>query len=317
MLLSLLKRSMLPGIAVLSIVFATAAAPGPREGYQPVPGGKVWFRIYGEEKPRPALIALHGGPGASHLCFEALAPLADERPVILYDQLGCGKSDHPADVSLWTIDRYVEELDQLIKGLRLRKVILLGHSWGSMLAFEYMTRKHPDNVTSLILAGACFSASRWLADQRAYLREFPAAMQEIVRKAEATGNFESREYQDVMDAYYRKHLCRLDPWPECLQEAMRGLNPDVYVHMWGPSEFTATGTLKGYERTSRLRELRLPVLFTCGEYDEASPATTRYYSSLLPGSKVVEFPGASHCHIFERPSGYVAAVRAFLRESER
>jgi proline iminopeptidase len=310
-------RVLLATCIVLVVAASFSAADGPREGYVQVPGGKVWYRLSGAGKSRPALIALHGGPGASHLCFEALDPLSDERPVLLYDQLGSGRSDRPKDGSLWTIERFVEELDQIIRGLGLRKVSLLGHSWGSILAFEYMLRKHPQNVTSLIFAGPCFSTSRWISDQRAYLREFPAAMQEVVRKAEAAGQFESKDYQDVMDAYYRRHLCRMDPWPACLQEAMRNLNPDVYVHMWGPSEFTATGTLKGYEKVPRLAEIKLPVLFTCGEFDEASPATTRYYSSMLPGSKVVVFPGASHCHIFEKPAEYVSALRSFLRGVER
>jgi proline iminopeptidase len=269
--------------------------------------------MVGQGKSAPALIALHGGPGASHLCFEALDPLSDERPVVIYDQLGCGKSDRPDDVSLWTIERYVDELDQLIKGLGLKKVSLLGPSWGSMLALEYMLRKHPSNVTSLILAGPCFSASRWLEDQRIYLREVPKPMQESVAKAEATGQFESRDYQEAMEAYYHRHLYRLEPWPECLTQAMAALNPSVYVHMWGPSEFTATGTLKGYEKADRLKEIRVPVLFTCGEYDEAPPETTRYYSSLLPGSRVAVIQGASHCHIFEKPAEYVAVVRAFLK----
>jgi proline iminopeptidase len=146
-----------PLLALRIVLFGIALAHGDaeaaatsREGYLPVPGGKVCYRLSGADQTKPALIALHGGPGASHLCFEVLEPLANERPVVLYDQLGGGKSDHPKDLSLWTIERSVEELDQIIKGLGFKRVYLLGHSWGSIVVFEYVIRKHPANVAGLI-----------------------------------------------------------------------------------------------------------------------------------------------------------------------
>lgn len=291
--------------------------PAPaREGYLTVPGGRVWYRIVGRDQTRPALIALHGGPGASHLCFDMLDPLGDERPVVIYDQLGCGKSDHPSDTSLWTIERAVAELDQVIKGLNFKHVHLLGHSWGTIMAFEFMLQKRPPNIAGLILSGPCFSASRWLQDGRANVATLPPKMQTAVREAEASGKFESADYQQAMEAYYHRYLCRLDPWPECLTTAIANVNATIYNQMWGPSEFTATGTLKGYEKAHLLGALRVPVLFTCGEFDEAPPATTRYYSSLIPGSEVAVFPGASHCHLFEQPEPFVAAVRAFLRKAD-
>jgi proline iminopeptidase len=272
--------------------------------------------LAGADKTAPALIALHGGPGASHLCFEFLDPLADQRPVVIYDQLGCGKSDHPNDLSLWTIERAVEELDQLIKGLGFKKVHLLGHSWGCILAFEYMLRKQPNQVVGLVLAGPCMSASRWIEDGHTNLTSLSERMQKAVRAAEASQKFDGTEYQEAMDAYYHRYLCRLDPWPSCLKEAIDSVNTTIYNYMWGPSEFTATGTLKGYEKADRLKEIKVPTLFTCGEFDEASPATTRYYSSLLPGSEVVVFQGASHCHLFEQPDKYVSTLRAFLIKAE-
>ena len=301
---------------VSSLAESPNQAPS-REGFLPVTGGKIWYRLRGGDKAKPALIALHGGPGASHLCFEFLDALADERPVVIYDQLGCGQSDHPDNLSLWTMERAVDELDQVIGGLGFRKVFILGHSWGSMMAFEYMVRKQPKNVAGLILAGPCMSASRWLKDGQTNVATLPERLQRAVQQAEATKQFASAEYQEAMDVYYHRYLCRADPWPDCLKTAIQNVNTTIYTYMWGPSEFTATGTLKGYERAEHLKEIKVPTLFTCGEFDEALPSTTRYYASLVPGAKVAVFKGAGHCHLFEQPAEYVSVLRAFLGKAER
>lgn len=285
-----------------------------RESFVDVPGGKVWYRLSGEGKPGTPLIALHGGPGAGHSCLAVLEQLSDERPVVLYDQLGGGKSDSPADKSLWTVDRFVKELAAVRAGLGLNQVHILGHSWGTMLAAEYVLTQRPSGVTSLILSGPCFSTQRWIADQRAYLKQFPAEMQRVVEEAEAAGKYDSPEYQKAADEFYRRHFCRVDPWPACLKDPV---NMDVYGYMWGPSEFSATGTLKDFDCTSRVHEIKAPVLFTCGRYDEASPDTTAYYQSLIPGSRMTVIEDASHMHMNEKPEEYVRVVREFLREVEK
>jgi len=114
----------------------------------------------GADGKKIPLLLLHGGPGASHDYLEPLEPLSDERPVIFYDQLGCSNSDRPDDQSLWTIERFVEELEQVRETLQLREVHILGQSWGTMLGVEYMLMKKPHGVTSLILSGPCLSAAR-------------------------------------------------------------------------------------------------------------------------------------------------------------
>jgi len=285
-----------------------------REGFVQVPGGKVWYRISGEGTSGTPLIALHGGPGADHSCLAVLEQLSDERPVVLYDQLGGGKSDRPKDKSLWTVERFVKELAAVRAGLQLNQAHILGHSWGTMLAAEYMLTARPSGVRSLILSGPCFSSQKWIADQRAYLKQFPEAAQKIVNDAEAAGKYDSPAYQKAVDEFYRRHFCRIDPWPVCLKNPV---NMDVYGYMWGPSEFTAIGTLKDFDCTARVHEIKAPVLFTCGRYDEASPQTTAYYQSLIPGSKMVVIDDASHMHMTERPAEYVRVVREFLREVER
>jgi len=283
-----------------------------QEGHIPVPGGNIWYGIVGADRKGVPLVVVHGGPGAPHDYLEPLAALADDRPIVFYDQLGCGNSDKPDDLSLWTIERFVEELAQLRAALDLARVHLLGQSWGSALVIDYMLTRQPAGIAGLVLSGPLASASRWIADQQAHLRALPEEAQAAVRKAEASGDFESAEYQAAMMQFYRRHVCRLERWPECLDRAFQKLAYPVYLKMWGPSEFSVSGTLKRYDRVDALKDIRVPVLFTCGEHDEATPRTTRLYQRHLPGSAIAVFPGASHEHHLEQPEHYLSAVRDFL-----
>ncbi|HSQ03095.1 MAG TPA: proline iminopeptidase-family hydrolase [Burkholderiales bacterium] len=288
-----------------------------RDGYVSVTGGRIWYGIVGADKSGVPLVILHGGPGAPHDYLEPLAALADERPVIFYDQLGCGNSDKPDDASLWVVERFVEELGQLRTALTLTKVHLLGQSWGAALATEYMLVKQPEGVISLVLSGPLLSASRWIEDQKAYVRQLPEEAQEAIRNAEVSGNFQSTDYQNAMMIFYRRHLCRLDPWPDCLNRAFEKLSYPVYTQMWGPSEFTVTGTLKNFERLDALERITAPTLLTCGEFDEAAPSSVRHYQRHLPGSEVVVIEGASHTHHLEKPDAFLKAVRDFLSRAEK
>ncbi|MGE5397675.1 MAG: alpha/beta fold hydrolase, partial [Chitinophagales bacterium] len=141
-------------------------------GYIKVNGGNVWYKIVGADKPGVPVLVLHGGPGCPSISLQALEGLADERPVILYDQLGCGNSDRPIDNSLWTVERYVEEVGQVREALGLDKVHIVGASWGSMLGAEYMFTK-PEGVVSLVFSGPALSAERFAAGARSYIPELP------------------------------------------------------------------------------------------------------------------------------------------------
>ena len=286
------------------------------EGKVPVHGGNVWYRIAGREKAGVPVLMVHGGPGAPHDYLEPLAALADERPVVFYDQLGCGNSDRPDDQALWTTARFVEELAAVRAALGLREVHILGQSWGTMLAVEYMLAKKPGGVRSLVLTAPFLSAPLWIADQRAYLAAMPAAVRQVVAEAEAKGDYESPAYQEAVMAFYRKHLCLLDPWPEAVQRTFAKMGMQVYLSMFGPSEFTATGSLKDADLVGRLGEITVPALFTCGSQDEATPATTRLYQRALPGAELAVFADTSHQHHLEKLDEYLAAVRSFLARAE-
>jgi proline iminopeptidase len=244
-----------------------------------------------------------------------LAALADERPVIFYDQLGAGRSDKPTDVTLWRVERFVQELSELRRALGLKQVHILGHSWGTMLAVDYMVTK-PAGVRSLILASPSLSMSRWAKDAETLKRTLPQSVQDAIARNEAAGSFDSAEYQSAMMEYYKRYLCRRDPWPEDVNKTLEELGQSVYRTMCGPSEFTATGSLRTYERGEQLRTLNLPVLFTAGRYDEARPATTEYYRSLVPGARSRILENSGHLTMEDEPEAYVQAVRAFLHEVE-
>jgi proline iminopeptidase len=172
-------------------------------------------------------------------------------------------------------------------------------------------------VVSLVLSGPLLSTSRWIDDQKAYIAELPKETREIIFKCEDAGEFSSPQYEDAMMAYYKIHVCRLNPWPECLNRSFEKLNYSIYRYMWGPSEFTVTGILKNYERVDRLQDIAVPVLFTCGFYDEAPPATTKFYQKNLPGSEIYIFEDASHEHHLEKSKEYLQVVRNFLRRAEK
>lgn len=287
-----------------------------REGFVKVPGGKVFHRTVGEDAPGIPLLVLHGGPGIPHDYLEPLEALGRERPVVFYDQLGCGASDWPDDLSLYTLPRFVDELALVREALGLERAHLLGQSWGAMLAVEYCLELRPAGIASLVLSGPCLDSRRFAADQREHLTRMPGPVREAIQLAEATGDFAAEAYQEAIGAYYAKHVCMLDPWPECLNRAIEKMNMTVYGHMWGPSEFTCTGTLREHGRQEELGGLRLPVLFTCGSQDEATPSTVAGYQALVPGAELCVLENASHSHHLEQPEAYLKTVSAFLRRAE-
>lgn len=285
-----------------------------REGYVSVPGGRVWYRLWGEGTGGIPLVVLHGGPGGTHfLLEEALHVLADERPVVFYDQLGSGNSDRPEDPSLWKTERFVEELACVLQALGLKEVHLLGHSWGTMLAASYVLDCRPSGVRSIIFSSPCLSAERWKQDADLLLAKLPREIQSVLAKHEEEGTTDSEEYEAAVKVYYARHVCKLEQQSPAAAASRAGSNKDVYMTMWGPSEFCPTGNLKTYDCTSRLHEIAVPSLFLCGRDDEASPESTAYYSSLVPEAKLHVFGNSSHSAYREEPEEYVRVVREYLK----
>jgi proline iminopeptidase len=286
------------------------------EGRIPFHGYETWWRSVGpQDGDAVPLLCLHGGPGANWLHMKPYEALADERRVVFYDQLGAGHSDHPTDSTLWRTDRFVQELAAVRKALGLERVHLLGTSWGTMLATDYMLT-HPTGVQSLILASPALSIPIWIRDADSLKSALPDSIQEMITRHEKDGTYDAPDYQNAMMYYYRLHVARKLPWSPDIDSTFAQLGQSVYMAMCGPSEFTITGSLKDYDRTSRLKEIHVPTLFTAGRYDEATPRATAYYQSLLPGSKMVIFENSAHLTMQDEPEHYVQVIRDFLHEVE-
>lgn len=285
-----------------------------KEGFIKVPGGNVWYKVVGNGKKTP-LMMLHGGPGFPSNSLQTLDVLAKDRKVIFYDQLGCGKSHRPSNKSLWKLSRFVSELNMIKKILGLSEVILLGHSWGSMLATEY-TLKYPNEIIALILSGTFLSVPRWIEDANKLKKKLPIKIRNIINKYEKEGTTDAKEYKKATLEFYKRYLCRIYPYPKPLQEEHEAAGLDVYNTMWGPTEFNCTGNLKGYDLTKRLHEIKIPVLLLCGRYDEATPETVSYFASLFPNAKMHVFEKSAHMSYLEERNNYTKTVEKFLIEIE-
>jgi proline iminopeptidase len=245
------------------------------EGYLEVDGGRIWYRSVGEGGI--PLLCLHGGPGFTHYYLEPLEALADRRQVIFYDQLGCGRSDRPADQALWTVGRFVQELAQVRSALGLTRLHLFGSSWGGMLAMQYVLDRRPE-LDSLILCGSPASMTRWVSDCTELLSAQPAEVRQVIREHEAAGFTACPEYQAAILGFYREHVCRVSPRPASLERSFAEAGYEVYPTMKGPSEFTVTGTLKTWDVMDRLGEIGA----TAGPGRMRRGVSTRHHDQLVP-----------------------------------
>jgi proline iminopeptidase len=309
-------RGALAALLAFAVCVQCTAQKRADEGFIAVEGGRIWYHRVGAGQGTP-LVLLHGGPGSCSYYLKPLLALSADRPVIIYDQLGCGKSDRPTDTTLFTVDRYVRELQTLRDSLGLREIHLLGHSWGAMLAEAYMST-HPTGVRSLILSSPLVTTAQWEHDADSLLRALPDTTRAAIARHEADHTTSSPEYVSATQAYYALYLSRTPLRPTADGDSIRaGFGRQVYEYMWGPSEFTSTGTLKHFDATQWLRDVKVPTLFIAGEFDEATPSSTRNFSRLVPGAEFVMIPGSGHVTIKDNPDALLAAIRGFLRKVEQ
>jgi L-proline amide hydrolase len=281
--------------------------------------GWTWYRVEGDlgaDGPVP-LVILHGGPGVAHDYVEPIASLASTagRPCVLYDQIGCGRSQHVPDapVDFWSVDLFRRELTALVEHLGIAgRYHVLGQSWGGMLGLEHAL-EHSAGLRALVVANSPASLELWVSEANRLRALLPRDVQDILTRHEAAGTTDSEEYEQAVMVYYERHLCRI-PFPDGLQRSFAQLaqDPTVYHTMNGPSEFHVIGTLKGWDITPRLGDVRVPVLVISGEHDEATPAVVRPMVEALPDARWELIEGASHCTHLERPARFLELVEAFL-----
>ena len=288
-----------------------------REGKVEVTGGRIYYKIVGADKKKIPLLVLNGGPGGAHEYLEPLEALANERPVIFFDPLGCGNSDKPKKKSLWTLERFADEITMVRRALGLRKVHILGHSYGTTLGLEYMLEVKPRGVVSVVLSSPILSVKLFLADAKRNISRMPKRERRLLQESMTAGRFINKKAKKAYDIYEKRHIVGLDPLPGYFKRAMKKFGGQVYKHMWGDEEILVTGTLKDFERESRLKEIRVPVLLTAGQYDECSPRTAARFKRRIPGSQIAIFKNTTHMHILEKPEEYLRTVRAFLNRVEK
>ncbi|WP_206880020.1 proline iminopeptidase-family hydrolase [Alicyclobacillus mali] len=288
------------------------------QGFIQVPGGRVSYWIYGENTLGIPLLCIHGGPGMPHDYLEPLIGLAEDRPIIFYDQSGCGASDPIADVTKLTVSYFVEELEAVRRELGLREIHLLGHSWGGWLALEY-TVTYKTRIRSLTICGSPASAEDFVLGCGELRCQLPRWMQEEILECEQLGDFQSPSYVAVTHEFYRRHFCRLEPWPEPVKRAMENLNLDIYLHMWGPSEFgPVNGVLRDWSIEGRIGSICIPSFVACGVWDEARPKyMCKLCASLSGPAEFHVFENSSHLPFWEDHDAFLRALRVFLHKYDR
>jgi proline-specific peptidase len=290
------------------------------EGLLDLRDGRVWYRREVASTADPEampLLILHGGPGAASYYVEPLAEgLAEHRPTIVFDQLGCGRSDQPDDPSLWTLDRACAEVDDVRAALGLGHCHLLGQSWGGWLAIEYLCRG-TSGVDRVVLASTSSSMPQFGAEARRLIGEMEPEHRDPLLRGLADGNHDDPAFVEASMEFYRRHVCRLDPWPEAFLRTAEELDGNqVYLTMNGPNEFTLTGTLRDWDRTPDLGRIDRPVLLTCGRFDEITPRCSETILAGIPDGRLRVFEASAHCAHLEEPEAYAEAVEAFLAGGE-
>lgn len=290
-----------------------------------VEGGAVWVRVNGVIGPKTEhaatpVIFIHGGPGGTHVNFGHLLSLADQRPVILYDQLDSGMSDHPEDPANWHPVRFVAELEAIRRELGVERWHLIGHSWGSALALEYAAA-YPQHTASAVLSGTFISTSHWITGTNLLIRDLPDNVAATIRACEGPNPPAPTVCEPATAAFYAAYNGRPDrPAVSPEMQAYRqryggkGFNAKLYNAMWGPTELSASGSLATYDATHLLHRVDgNRILFVIGQHDEARLDTVQDFVALTPGSELAVVPGGSHAFIGERPAVAEAIFRDWMK----
>jgi len=285
---------------------------GEQSGFVNVMGYELFYRSFGSGDN--VLLCLHGGPGVPHYYLLPLAKLAnDNLRVVLYDQLGVGRSEKPEDTSLFNIERGADEVEGVRNALGLGKIHLLGSSYGGALALQYAL-KYQRNLKKMIIASGLASVSETVEEMQRLKTLLPKETQEVMKKYEAKWAFLHPEYLKTVDMYYHNFVCRLPEWPEDVARALNELSVPVYFTQNGPNEFTIIGTWKGWDITKRLPEIKVPTLVTVGKYDEVTPKVAETIHRGIPGSELKVFENSAHLTMWDEEEKYLLAVKEFLEK---
>jgi L-proline amide hydrolase len=286
------------------------------EGYVDFRGYRTWYRVAGAlGSGATPLLALHGGPGSTHHYFAPLERLAPERPVVLYDQIGCGSSDRPQDIE-WSVAVFREEVEAVRSQLGLDRIHLLGTSWGGMLALEHVL-SGARGIVGLILSSTLASVDQWAAEQLKLRAALPADVVAVLDRHDRAGTYDDPEYDQAMEAYFDRHFYR-GPKPRAELEAMNAFKSvGVYRAMQGPNEWTVTGALRGWDVRDRLAQIEVPTLVIRGRHDMSTDPISATLVNGIKGAREIVLENSSHTPVLEETDLYLAGISKFMEEAER
>lgn len=330
------------GIVMLSNAISTASADeslssgwpeGGEEGIIPVTDGQVFYHIYGKDAPGIPLIFMHGGPGGNGACFFKQTALAKEHPVIIYNQLGSAGSDFAENItsadqvkSILTIEHFVNEAQEVVDYFGFDQFVIVGRSWGTMLAVEYAAAKQPEGLKGIVLDGPFLNVDQWCSDAERLIKSLPeydvegtmmdgSQMWSVVQECEQSGDFFNDSRYEVINGIYSDNFFSRVPDANDgspTEPAVKTVGDiDVYNYMWGPSEFSCTGVLKGHDSTALLASINVPVLYICGEYDSGTFEAATAYNAKTNNGEICVLPGCAHNASRERPVEFNAVISAF------
>ena len=311
-------RSLLLAAALAGASTAAAQSPpgtpAAREGLLAVQGGRIWYTVSGSGTGTPVVL-VHCGPGCASFYLKPLESLGDARPVVRYDQLGSGKSDRISDTSLFTLDKYVRDLEALRAHLGYEQMHVLGHSTGTVIAVEYY-RAHPSRVASLFLSGPVLDMPAYTRRVRRLARTLSASAQRAIRRREADGNFDAPDYQAAVAEFNARYMTSRRQVKADADSGDATFNMAMFRYMWGPSEFTVRGPLGRYDATPFLPRIAVPTLFQTGEFDLVGPELVRRYAATTPGARFELMPGVGHFSMRDAPDAMNRMVRRFLAAAD-
>jgi proline iminopeptidase len=288
------------------------------EGYMPFRGFKTYYRIVGEKTPGKApLLLIHGGPGSSHNYFELMDDYADTgRQLIMYDQVGCGKSSLPEDESIYVKETWAEELIALRKYLHLDEIHMLGQSWGGMLEMFYLTQYAHAGIKSVMIDGSPASIKLWTKEQHRLISYLSYEDRAAIAEAERTGDFSGPKYLAANDRYMERY-CWDDPTadsPEPLRRPTNGKRASLIAE--GPNEFTENGTISDFEVTDDLHKIDVPVLVTNGTDDLCTPLIAKSVYDHIPGAKWHLFANSRHLALLDQHDEFISVLDNWLKAND-
>lgn len=284
----------------------------------PVGEFKVWTKRFGNN-PRIKILLLHGGPAMTHEymeCFETFFQ-REGFEFYEYDQLGSYYSDQPKDSSLWTTERFEEEVEQVRQaiGADSTNFYLLGNSWGGILAMEYAL-KYQNHLKGLLVANMMASAPEYgrYADEVLAKQMKPEVLAEI-KMIEEKGDFNNPRYMGLLiPNFYHEHVCRLKEWPDGFNRSLKHVNSEIYVMMQGPSEFRISGRLAKWDIKNRLKEIAVPTLMIGARYDTMDPRAMEEQSRMVKKGRYLYCPNGSHLSMWDDQQVFMSGVTRFIKD---